>query len=132
MNAKQKARQIAGVVDKSDNNAPDDSEVLIPKSENVKLAGKTYKIQALPLRYIREVADIAKINKDNQLTMEHYDKTLQVISRAIGEPDIAFIEENLIPVEAGRIIATAYRLSMQGMPNPQGGSKSGGGRGVKG
>lgn len=130
MNAKQKAKQIAGVVDKADNNAPDDSEVLIPKTGSVNIGGKDYKINGLPLRFIREFTEVLNIRKESDFKESHYRKLLEIVSKAIREPDIDFIEDSLTLFEVNQIIATAYRISMTGAP--QGGSKSGGVRGVRG
>jgi hypothetical protein len=132
MDAKQKAKQITKTVDEADKNAPDDSEVLVPKTGSVDIGGKNYKIHGLPLRFIREFSEVLNVKNDKDFTNGHYRKLLEVVSKSIKEPDIDFIEDNLTLHEVGLIIATSYRISMTGMPNPQGGSKSGGVRGVRG
>lgn len=131
MNAKQKAKQIAGVESNVTNNAPDDSEVLIPRTEGVNIGGREYKIHGLPLRFIREFTEVLNVKKDSDFTEKHYRKLLEVVSKAVREPDIDFIEDNLTLFEVNQIIATAYRISMTGMPNPQGGAKKGGAHGAK-
>lgn len=130
MNAKQKAKQIAGVVDKAGVDAPDDSEVLVPKTGSVNIGGRDYRINGLPLRFIREFSEVLNVKDEKNFTDAHYKKLLEVVSVSIKEPDIMFIESNLTLFEVMEIIRTAYRISMTGAP--QGGSKSGGVRGVRG
>lgn len=131
MNAEEKEKQIEDMAEKSLKDIPDDSDILVPRTGTANIGGREYKIHGLPLRYIREFTDVLNVKNDSEFTPGHYKKLLDVVSKSIREPDIDFIEENLTLHEVSQIIATSYRISMTGMPNPQGGSKSGGGRGVK-
>jgi len=129
MNAKEKEKQIMARKEQAGFDAPDDSESMITPSEVIVLGKRKYTIKPLTLRYMKMFESLARGAGNNLFNQEDYDMTLQVVSKAIGEEDVDFIEENITVPELQKVLAITARLSMHGMPNPQGGAKKGGAHG---
>lgn len=93
----------------------DELEVVDPVPEIVEIAGRKYEIKPLPLKKIKLILKLTKL-QNKLYSEETIDEVVESVAQILGEKDTDFISDNVDVKTIGRIFAAVAKVNFRGVP----------------